>query len=125
MEEKKLQVEKIIEWALEKKAEEVKFYDIHEESDFTDFVVVCEGSGRLHVQAIANNILDRCKEDGIHVYSKEGIENGTWALIDLVDIVIHIFDEKTRSYYKIDELLESTSNRSFENIKDKHDSLNK
>jgi len=46
MEKKKLQVEKIIEWALEKKAEEVKFYDIHEESDFTDFVVVCEGSGR-------------------------------------------------------------------------------
>jgi ribosome-associated protein len=125
MEKKKLQVEKIIEWALEKKAEEVKFYDIHEESDFTDFVVVCEGSGRLHVQAIANNIIDRCKEHGIHIYSKEGLENGTWALIDLVDIVIHVFDEKTRAYYKIDELLKSSSNRSFDDIKNQHDSLNK
>lgn len=105
------QVEKIIEWAIEKKAEDVKFYDIHEESDYTDFVIVCNGSGRLHVQAIAHNIIENCKENKFHVYSSEGMDNATWILLDLVDIVVHIFDEETRSYYKLEQLLETAPNR--------------
>ena len=106
MKTQKEQIELIIEWALEKKAADVKHFDIHEESDFTDFVLVCNGSGRLHVQAIAQNIIEQCKINKMHVYSTEGMDNGTWVLIDLVDIIVHIFDEETRTYYNIEKLLE-------------------
>jgi len=111
MKNKKLQVEKMVEWALEKKAENVNFYDIHEESDFTDFVIVCEGSGRLHAQAIAHNIVENCREEKWQIFSQEGMENGSWILLDLVDIIVHIFDTETRAYYRIEELLQSNPNR--------------
>ena len=111
MKTQKEQVELIIEWALEKKAEDMQYFDIHEESDFTDFVLVCHGTGRLHVQAIAQNIIEKCKKNKMHVYSTEGLDNATWVLIDLVDIVIHVFDEKTRGYYNIEKLLETHSTR--------------
>ncbi|MFO7897339.1 MAG: ribosome silencing factor [Candidatus Cloacimonadales bacterium] len=111
MNKQKIEVEKIIEWALEKKAENLKYYDIHETSDYTDFVIVCQGSGRLHVQAIAHNILDNCREHKMQIYSSEGIDNGKWVLLDLVDIIVHIFDEETRSYYKLEDLLETVPAR--------------
>lgn len=111
MSKQKIEVAKIIEWALEKKAENVKSYDIHATSDYTDFVIICQGSGKLHVQAIANNILDKCQEQKWHIYSSEGLDNAKWVLIDLVDIIVHIFDQETRSYYKLDDLLETVPTR--------------
>jgi len=99
-------VKKITEWLEEKKAEKIKVYDVRSKSDYTDMIMVCEGSGELHNRAIAQNVLDRAKEESIYVLGKEGMDNGTWILIDIITIVVHVFDHETRKYYDLEELWE-------------------
>jgi ribosome-associated protein len=102
--------EMLSEWLEEKKAENIRIYDVRDRSDYTDMIMVCEGSSDLHNRAIADHILGKSKENSVYVLGREGLESGTWILIDLVSVIIHIFDEETRSYYDIEKLWE-VSNR--------------
>ncbi len=96
----------ILDWLNEKKAENVRVYDVEKTSGYTDVVIICEGAAGLHNQAIANHLLDMAKENHLLVMSKEGIDFGHWVLIDVGDVIVHIFLPDTRRYYKLDELFE-------------------
>jgi len=96
----------ILEWLNEKKAENINVYDVEKTSGYTDLVIVCEGAADMHNQAIANHLLDMAKANHLLVLSKEGIDFGHWVLIDIGDVIVHIFLPDTRRQYKIDELFE-------------------
>lgn len=95
---------KIIDWLKEKKAENILYFDVKEKSDLTDSMIICHGTGELHTKAIAENIIQKSKEQKIHIFATEGLGNATWILIDFIDIIVHIFNEDTRNYYKLEEL---------------------
>jgi ribosome-associated protein len=96
----------IIEWLSEKKAENIRVYDVHKSSSYTDLIVVCEGNADLHNKAIASYLIDQAKANKLGVISKEGVDNGQWILIDIGDVIVHIFLPQMRQYYKIDDLFE-------------------
>ncbi len=100
----------IIEWLEEKKAENIRTYEVQGKADYTDVIVVCEGNADMHNKAIANHLIDMAKEHHLSVLSKEGVDNGQWILIDIGDVIVHIFLPQTRDYYKIDELFEKVKN---------------
>lgn len=104
-------LEAILHWLSEKKAENVRVYDLQSKTDYTDVIVVCEGSADVHNRAIANHLIEMAKENHLQVLSKEGLDFGQWVLIDIGDLVVHIFLPQTRDYYKIDELFEKVKNR--------------
>lgn len=104
MEELKEKVTQIIEWIQAKKGEEILELDVKEKSSFTDYFIICNGNGEIHTRAIANHILDKAKENKIYLMGTEGMETGKWILIDLVDIVIHIFDAPVREFYQLEDL---------------------
>jgi len=99
-------VEKVVEWAAARKAENIKFYDLKGKTSYTDFVVIVEGSSELHLNAIAGNIVDECKANKIHVRGKEGMKSTSWILLDFVDVVVHILTPSTREFYKLDDLFD-------------------
>lgn len=102
----KIKLEAIMQWLTDKKAENIRVYDVEERSDYTDLIIVCEGSADLHNKAIASHVVEMAKAAGLGVLSKAGIEYGQWVLIDIGDVIVHIFLSETRDYYKIDELFE-------------------
>lgn len=106
----KEKLEAILEWLQEKKADNIRIYDVEKTSGYTDVIVVCEGAADLHNKAIASHLIDMAKEYSLHVISKEGIDFGHWILIDVGDVIVHIFLSETREYYKIDELFERVKN---------------
>ncbi len=105
-----IKVEAIIEWLTEKKAENIKLYDVENKTGYTDVIVVCEGSADVHNRAIASYLIDMAKEHKLSVLSKEGLDYGHWVLIDLGDVVVHIFLPQTREFYNIDDLFEKVKN---------------
>lgn len=111
-----IKVEAIIEWLSEKKADNIKLYDVENKSSYTDVIIVCEGSADVHNRAIAGHLIEMAKEHKLSVLSKEGMDNGQWVLIDLIDVVVHIFLAKTREYYNVDELFEQVKNMKEESI---------
>ena len=100
-------VQAVIEWLTEKKAEAISTYDLSKLHSYTDYIIVCEGQADLHVRAIGNHLLDMAKEYHWTVMSKEGLDYGKWALIDLGEIIVHVFMPDTRQYYNIDEFIRS------------------
>ncbi len=99
-------VEKLVEWSAGRKAENIKFYDLKGKTSYTDYVVIVEGGSELHINAIAENIMDECKANKIHVRGKEGMKSTSWILLDFVDVIIHILTPSTREFYKLDNLFE-------------------
>ena len=69
------------------------------------YFIVCSGSSSTQVNAITGSIRKSVsKEIGEKPWHVEGLENRKWVLMDYVDVVVHIFNEETREYYKIEEL---------------------
>ncbi len=90
---------------LERKAEDVVVLDLKKVSDMTDFFVICEGYTDIHVRAIADNVRDKLKEEyGLSPWHVEGMENGSWVLLDYVDFVMHVFQPETRQFYQLERL---------------------
>lgn len=99
-------LEAVLTWLADKQAENIRVYEVGASSAYTDFIVVCEGSADLHNKAIANHVLDMAKEYKLQVLGKAGLDFGIWVLLDLGDVVIHIFMPQKREYYKIDEFFQ-------------------
>lgn len=93
-------------WAEEKKAEDIKVYDVRGRLDYTDYIIICSAIGDLHLKAIAEYILENAKKEKIKIYGSEGVNEGKWALIDLGDVILHIFVKKTRKYYNLEDFIE-------------------
>lgn len=98
--------DQIVEAALDKKAENVTSLDLRKLPDaVTDFFVICDAQTGIQVKAIADNIIDRIKEEtGQNPWHKEGFENLEWVLLDYVDVVVHVFRTETRDFYQLEEL---------------------
>ena len=94
-------LEKILTLAIEKKASELIAFDVRGFSSMTDFFVICHGDSDPHVKAIADNIRKGTPYKPKYI---EGYNNKNWILIDYFDVIIHVFKNETRKYYKIEKL---------------------
>lgn len=90
--------------ALSKKAENVQIVDVTGKVDYADFLVLMTGTSDRHVAAIAQNIEAELGEKGIRTLALEGLPVARWVLIDLVDVVVHVFQAEWREMYDLDSL---------------------
>lgn len=88
----------------DKKANDVVVLDVRALTAVADYFVICSGGSSLHVRAIADGVRERLAEAGRHLLHWEGYERGRWVLLDYGDVVVHVFNEQDRSYYKIERL---------------------
>jgi ribosome-associated protein len=70
-----------------------------------DAFIICHGSSRPQVEAIASHVTGEVKKKtGLNPCHNEGFENAEWILIDYFDVVVHIFQEERRKFYNIEQL---------------------
>jgi ribosome-associated protein len=102
------QVSEAIAACQEKKAEEITILELEKGSGgFTDYFVVCSGTNRRQIQAIADEVELRLKRTGLYPAHIEGYRQAEWVLLDYVDFVVHVFAEKARRYYELERLWKS------------------
>ena len=90
--------------ALEKKAENPVIIDVRKLCSFTDFFVILTGRSTRHVQSIAEAIETELRTKRLSTGNAEGLQEGTWVLLDYSDIAVHIFYAETRKFYDIEGL---------------------
>lgn len=95
---------KLVGFALSKKAEDVLLLDLRKITTMTDFFIVCTGRSDTQVKAIADAVIDGAKKEKLGIYHVEGLEGLNWVLVDLVDVVVHVFKPQTRQYYQLERL---------------------
>jgi len=70
-----------------------------------EYFVICHGTSRTQVEAIADAVEHYVKTNlGQKVWHREGFENSEWLLLDYSDVVVHIFQEETRDFYRLEKL---------------------
>ena len=99
-------IEKIVVGISDVKGQEIEMIDLRKiENRICDFYIVCSGSSNTHVSAILESVRKKVskslKEKPSHT---EGEENAEWILLDYINVVVHIFQEQVREYYKIEDL---------------------
>ena len=99
-------LEKIIQGIENVKGENIQKMDLRRiENTPCEFFVICSGNSNTQVSAIVNSIKKKVSkilhEKPLHT---EGLEIAEWVLIDYVNVVVHVFQRKTREFYNIEEL---------------------
>lgn len=89
---------------MDKNAEDLKIVDVRKIANFCDFFVILTASSARQGKAIADSIQDGLKKNNVLIRNKEGGEDSEWILLDLFDIVVHIFSSRLREFYKLDRL---------------------
>ena len=87
-----------------KKAMEVQLLDLRGRAAFTDFFLVASGASRTHVAALAEEVDRFAHAQKRPVRGKEGLPEATWVLLDLGDVVVHLFQQATREFYNLEKL---------------------
>ena len=86
------------------KAEDLVVIDLNGKSSIADFLVIASGRSDRHVGAIAENLLRRVKEFGLGRCKVEGLNKRDWVLIDLGDIIVHLFRPEVREFYNLEKI---------------------
>jgi nicotinate-nucleotide adenylyltransferase len=89
----------------EKKAIQVKGYDLRKTSAPSEFAIVTSGTSTRHSVSLAENLVQSIKDEfHIHPSSIEGVEEGRWVVVDYGSLIIHIFYDFVRQEYSIEKL---------------------
>ncbi|MDB9724885.1 ribosome silencing factor [Salibacteraceae bacterium] len=108
----------ILKGLLDKKGNNIIEMDLREiESAVCDYFVIASGGSNRQVNALANAVKDTVVEDlGEKPWHIEGMDNCSWVLLDYANVVVHVFQEETREFYKLEELWADATVKSIETI---------
>jgi ribosome-associated protein len=90
--------------AASKKATDLVGLDLSGLDGVADYFLICSGASEPQVKAIAEEVEDKLRERGAKPWHVEGREFRRWVLLDFVDVVVHVFHERTRDYYLLERL---------------------
>ncbi|MEO5334480.1 MAG: ribosome silencing factor [Magnetococcus sp. YQC-5] len=88
----------------EKKAKDVVVINLAGRCGFADYFVIATGTSTTHVSSLANEVIPVAHAHKIHVRGVEGLLECSWVLIDLGDVLVHIFRQETREFYHLEKL---------------------
>jgi ribosome-associated protein len=88
----------------DKRAEDIVALNMKGISLIADYFMICHGNSDKQVQAIAREIKEKVEENQLAVKRIEGFDEARWILLDLGDVVVHIFHRDERSYYNLERL---------------------
>jgi len=88
--------------ALEKKAYDLVVLQSEHLSTIADYFLIATGRSDVQVQAIARGIEERMVRDGMRPLAVEGFNHAHWVVLDYDDVVVHIFYEPVRDFYRLE-----------------------
>lgn len=100
--------------AIDNRGQDVQVLDTRGQTALFDYFVIATGASRRQLHAISDEIDHKLERD-LHDrrIGAEGYDESRWIVLDYGNIVIHLFDEDTRKYYRLEELWADSPRVSF------------
>ena len=95
---------KILEWLDEKLITDIEIIDISELSVDMDKFIIGTALNERVCRAACDHLEEKCKESEYKVQGKEGYTAGKWILVDLADLIVHLFVKDERETYNLEKL---------------------
>jgi ribosome-associated protein len=90
--------------ALDKKGEDFLVLDVSGRTILADAFAIVSGRSKIQTRAIADAISEAAKHEGGSTVRSEGYADGTWILLDIGSVIVHVFTPEQRSFYNIERL---------------------
>ena len=87
-----------------KKPEQLNPSETHTISSLADYFVIATGNNNTHVRALADELDEKLKAEGLPPARMEGYRSNSWILLDYGNVVVHIFTQEGRDFYDLDRL---------------------
>ncbi|MDH4467515.1 MAG: ribosome silencing factor [Bacteriovoracaceae bacterium] len=87
------------------KGTQIKLYETKKSSQFADYILVGTFSNPTQANAISQQVIKTLKQFEVNLRAFEGYNDSDWLLIDMFDVIVHLFSESARQLYALDELL--------------------
>jgi len=94
---------------LEKKAVDVRLFDVREKTSVTDYYVNATGRSSTQVASLADDVADAMEKKGRRPLRIEGRSGNAWLLVDFGDVIVNVFDRASREFYHLDKHLPEDS----------------
>jgi ribosome-associated protein len=94
----------LAEAARDHKALDIRVLDLRGVASFTDFFVLATATSDRHARTLADVIAKKATDLGTAPMGIEGLETSRWILIDVGDVILHVFLEEVREYYSLERL---------------------
>lgn len=88
----------------DKKGNEIVSLDMQGISVMTDYNIITHGNNERQISAIARGVMESVEKHGYEVKRVEGKDSNRWILIDLNDVIVHVFHVEERDFYQLEKL---------------------
>lgn len=88
----------------DKKALDIVVLNMEGISVMADQLIICHANSERQVQAIAREVSNQATKEEFPVKRIEGFDSGRWILVDLGDVIVHVFHKDERAYYNLEKL---------------------
>ncbi len=90
--------------ALERKADDVKIFDMKELTAEYDYFVICSATSSTQTKAITDEVEAELERAGAELARREGRSGNSWILLDYRSVIVHVFLQEERDYYGLEKL---------------------
>lgn len=87
-----------------KKASEIKLLKIDKKTIIADYFVICTGNSSTQIKTLADEVDYQLGVGKVPYVRLEGADSNEWKVIDCHDVIVHIFSDEARSFYKLEKL---------------------
>lgn len=88
----------------EKKAEDILILDMRKLISYCDYFVICSANSERQVRAVANYVDEQLHEQAVKISFRQGVKQSNWVIYDTGDVVLHVFQNQIREFYKLEYL---------------------
>ena len=86
------------------KAQDILSLDISARSSLADYMIIASGTSHRHVGSVADRLLRDLKDLGHGTPKVEGLPSCDWVLLDIGDVIVHIFRPEVREFYNLEKI---------------------
>ena len=88
----------------DKKADDIKIFDMQGISMLADYYLLCSGQTTIKVKAVAQHVEEELTKAGHKLYGSEGLSDGLWVLLDFGTVIVHVMRTQEREFYNLERL---------------------
>jgi ribosome-associated protein len=89
------------------RVKDIVIYDMKDVTPLYDYAVICTASSNRQVSATIEHLKDGAIKHKFDIRNVEGASGGVWVLVDLQQVIVHIFTQEERDRYALDRLFSS------------------
>jgi len=86
------------------KAQNITTIDVQGKSSVTDYMIICTGTSKRHVNSIAEHVASEVKKAGMEPIGIDGEAEGEWVVVDMGSSMLHVMQDEQRALYQLEKL---------------------